>query len=210
MKAVHYPRIGIIGAGGHGREVAQTVARVNGADDRSPRRELAGFFDDNCDDARVKRLGFEILGPCASADLPCLVGIGSGAIRRTFDEVVETAPPTIDMSALVGDDVTIGPGAVVFANAMVTTNISLGRHVHIGRGASIGHDSVVRDYASVMPLASISGGVTIGEAAFIGTGALIRQGLTIGAGATVGMGAVVLQDVAPGATVVGNPARQIG
>ena len=30
-----------------------------------------------------------------------------------------------------------------------------------------------------------------------------------GAGATVGMGAVVLQDVAPGTTVVGTPARQI-
>lgn len=201
-------RIAIIGAGGHGRETAQTVLRVRGNDQRSPSCSLAGFFDDAGPSDSVTALGLTVLGPAASAHLPCLVGIGAGALRRRFDDVVHTAPPAIDGSAFVGDDVLVGPGAVVFANAMVTTNITLGRHAHIGRGASIGHDSVVADYASIMPLASVAGGVTIGEAAFIGTGALIRQGVTIGAEATVGMGAVVLRDVPAGATVIGNPARQ--
>ena len=49
--------------------------------------------------------------------------------------------------------------------------------------------------------------MTIGDGAYVGSGALIRQGITIGAGAVVGMGAVVVRDVAPGETVVGNPAR---
>jgi UDP-2-acetamido-3-amino-2,3-dideoxy-glucuronate N-acetyltransferase len=43
--------------------------------------------------------------------------------------------------------------------------------------------------------------------ASIGSGATILGGVTIGAGATVGAGAVVVGDVAPGATVIGNPAR---
>lgn len=197
-------RIGIIGVGGHGREVAQTVTRSG-----SSPLDLAGFYDDSGTNERVRRLGLAVLGPTSSTEIPCLIGIGSGVVRRRFDESIDTAPHVIDRSAFVGDDVVVHPGAVVFANAMVTTNIVLGRHAHIGRGASIGHDCMVGDYASVMPLASVSGGVTIGEAAFVGTGALIRQGVTIGAGATVGMGAVVLQDVAPGTTVVGNPARQI-
>jgi serine acetyltransferase len=43
----------------------------------------------------------------------------------------------------------------------------------------------------------------------IGSGATILGGVHIGAGALVGAGAVVTKDVAPGATVVGNPAREL-
>ena len=46
--------------------------------------------------------------------------------------------------------------------------------------------------------------------ASIGSGATILGGLTIGADSTVGAGAVVTRDVPPGATVVGNPARELG
>ena len=42
-----------------------------------------------------------------------------------------------------------------------------------------------------------------------GEGATILGGVRIGAGATVGAGAVVVRDVEPGATVVGNPARPL-
>ena len=45
--------------------------------------------------------------------------------------------------------------------------------------------------------------------AALGTGAVILPGLTIGSGAVVGAGAVVTRDVPDGATVVGNPAREV-
>ena len=44
--------------------------------------------------------------------------------------------------------------------------------------------------------------------ASIGSGAVILGGLTIGADAAIGAGAVVTENVEPGATVVGNSARQ--
>jgi maltose O-acetyltransferase len=52
--------------------------------------------------------------------------------------------------------------------------------------------------------------VEIGANVWIGGGAILLAGIRIGDGAIVGAGAVVTRDVAPGTTVVGNPARAIG
>ena len=51
--------------------------------------------------------------------------------------------------------------------------------------------------------------VTIGEEVWIGGGAILLPGMTVGDGAVVGAGAVVTRNVAPGARVVGNPARPL-
>ena len=49
----------------------------------------------------------------------------------------------------------------------------------------------------------------IEDYAWIGTGAMILPGVCIGRGAVFGAGAVVSKSVAPGAIVVGNPAKPI-
>jgi maltose O-acetyltransferase len=49
--------------------------------------------------------------------------------------------------------------------------------------------------------------VRIGSNVWIGGGAIILPGIIIGDDAVIGAGSVVTKDVAPGATVRGNPAR---
>lgn len=51
--------------------------------------------------------------------------------------------------------------------------------------------------------------VSIGADVWIGGGAIVLPGVAVGHGAIVGAGAVVTRDVAPGARVVGNPARAL-
>ncbi len=51
--------------------------------------------------------------------------------------------------------------------------------------------------------------VVIGDDVWIGIGAIVLKGVRIGPGARVGAGAVVTADVAPGTTVIGNPARPL-
>ncbi|WP_067713144.1 NeuD/PglB/VioB family sugar acetyltransferase [Dietzia sp. 111N12-1] len=202
-------RILVVGAGGHGREIACLV--------QSAGLRLVGFADDN-----VPALGlldsFEghYLGAIgairSTVSAKFLLGLGSGVLRETVAGRMkkwEAAASLVDPMASVGIDVRMGLGSVVFAQATVTTNVTLGLHTHIGRGAAIGHDCVLGDFVTVMPLASVSGNVTIGDRATIGAGAVIRQGQTIGADAFIGAGAVVVDDVPAGATVVGNPARPI-
>lgn len=200
----------IVGAGGHGREIAHVLraAQRLGA----TTMELLGFADDgDIDPALLTPFGPFLGGIAATMerhpDAHVLGGVGDGRLRARLVAGHRAPQPLVHPLADVGPDVGLGAGAVICSHASLTTNIEIGEHVHVSRGAAVGHDAVLEDFVSVMPLAAVSGGVHLGREAFVGTGATIRQGVTVGAGAVVGMGAVVLTDVPAGTTVVGNPAR---
>ena len=103
----------------------------------------------------------------------------------------------------IGDGVSFAPGCHVHAQDPVT----IGNRVVFAEGVYVGssdHDRVYRDQTNP------SGPVTIGNDVFIGIRAVVLGGVTIGDGATVGAHSVVTKNVAPGATVVGIPARPVG
>lgn len=112
------------------------------------------------------------------------------------------------------DDVQLGEGAVLCSFVTLTSNIRIGQHFHANIYSYVEHDCVIGDYVTLAPGVKCNGNVVIQDHAYIGTGAIIKQGkpgvpLVIGRGAVVGMGAVVTKSVAPGVTVVGNPARPL-
>lgn len=112
-------------------------------------------------------------------------------------------------SVIVMDDVLLGEGACLSPGTILTSNIQVGMALHANLGCFIEHDCKIGNFVTLAPGVRLNGSITVGDRAYIGSGATIRQGLTIGADAVIGMGAVVLEDVAPGRTVVGNPAREI-
>lgn len=108
----------------------------------------------------------------------------------------------------------IGEGAIFCAFSMVTSNARIGRYFHANIYAYVAHDCVIGDYVTFGPNVHCNGHVHVGDRAYVGTGVIIRHGtaerpLVIGEGAVVGMGSVVTRDVAPGTTVIGNPARVV-
>lgn len=200
----------IVGAGGHGREVAHVLRSRRAAGLVAP--ALLGFADDGPVDPGLLRAFGGFLGGIVAAvsehpEALVLGGVGDGRVRRRLVEGLPAPAPLVHPLADVGADVVLGDGSVICSHASLTTNIRAGRHVHVSRGAAIGHDTLLGDFVSIMPLAAVSGGVRLGTGAFVGTGALIRQGVHVGADAVIGMGAVVVADVPAGVTVVGNPAR---
>lgn len=88
------------------------------------------------------------------------------------------------------DPVTIGSGCVIADGVFV--------------GSSDHHDRTDRQRVHG------TGRIVIGDRVFLGQRSVVLGGVTIGDGATVGAHAVVTQDVAPGQTVVGVPARPLG
>lgn len=204
----------IVGAGGHGREIADTVAAINAV---SPSWELLGFLDDREPDRHLlAALGVDYLGPTARmGDIPAsyVIGMGSPAARRLFDErstaLGRTPATLVHPRAYVGRDVVLGPGSVLAPQANVTTHVTLGRHVHLDVAATVGHDCGLDDYVTVAPGARVSGGVTLEPEVFVGAGATLIQGVRVGRRTTVGAGAVVTRDLPPNVVAVGVPARLI-
>lgn len=76
----------------------------------------------------------------------------------------------------------------------------------------IGNDVIIRQNTTlgIIGPEALFGRPRIGDGVQIGAGAVIVGDVTIGAGARIGANAVVLTDVAPGISVGGVPARELG
>lgn len=202
----------IVGCGGHGREIFDTVAALNRI---GPRWNVLGFVDDDPAHLdRVERLGQRVLGPVSWLEerpITYVLGIGSSQVRARLAAQLDcrglSAATLVHPDATIGPDVELGPGSVVFARTVLTTNVRIGRHTHVNVGCAVQHDTVVGDFVQLSPAVFINGDCSIGDHTFVGTGAIVTRGCSIGQDATVGAGAVVLADVPSGSRVVGVPAR---
>jgi sugar O-acyltransferase (sialic acid O-acetyltransferase NeuD family) len=207
-------RVLIVGAGGFGRETASLLAALEGT------FEAAGFADDSADLQGQSVAGLPVLGGLEIArdrkDLGVVVTVGNPRrydVKRMIVDRLDLGPDRyvtlIHPQASVGTEVSIGEGSVILAGCVVTHGVRMGKHVAAMPNAVITHDADLGDYVILGAGAKLGGGVTVGAGAYIGSGALIRESTVIGASAMIGMGAVVVNDVPPGETWVGVPARPL-
>ena len=101
----------------------------------------------------------------------------------------------------------IHPGAVIGANFFIDHGFTV-----IGETAVIGDNVTIYQNVTLggtNPTGGIAGKrhPTIADGVIIGSGAQVLGPILVGAGARIGANAVVTRDVAPGATMVGIPAR---
>ena len=143
-----------------------------------------------------------------------------------------TAPRATGERTAILDELfgALGNGATV----MPRFSCDYGYNIRAGRNLFVNYDCVFLDcapidigddvqiapgvhlYTATHPLdpaerrSGIEGArpIRIGSNVWIGGGAIVLPGVTIGDDAVIGAGSVVTRDVAKGATVVGNPARQ--
>lgn len=103
----------------------------------------------------------------------------------------------------------LGFGNLINASAALNANAQVGDNNVIHSGASIEADAIVGHYCSIMSGVRIGSNAVIEDDVFLGTGAVIYPGVKIGKGSLIGAGSVVLKEVEPGSTVMGNPAQSV-
>lgn len=203
----------LYGASGHAKVVADIVRAARQA-------ELAGCVDDDPSKSGRSIGTLPILG--TSAVLPdlrsrqiagAIVAIGRNDVRTAKAALLESMgfrlATAVHPRAVVAEDVVVGAGTVIMAGAVVNPGARIGRNVIVNTGATVDHDCVLEDGAHLSPGVHLAGHVIVEREAHIGIGASVIPGVRIGAASTVGANSAVIRDVPPGATVAGNPARDV-
>ena len=121
---------------------------------------------------------------------------------------------------LVRENTVIGDGVLIGTNSVVENDCKIGNSVSIQTGVYVTTNTTIEDEVFMGPRSVTTNdkymqvgakliGPTIKKKARIGANAVLLPRIIVGEEAVVGSGAVVTKDVRPGATVVGNPAREI-
>jgi sugar O-acyltransferase (sialic acid O-acetyltransferase NeuD family) len=196
----------IVGAGGLGREVLATL-QTSGQNVTAFLVE-PGYPTEPVHEVLVSD---DQAAWIPEAGVSFLVAVGDGRTRSRLVSKLTGAhfATAVHPAAMLGPHVVLGEGAMILGLVSATTDIVVGAHALVNPGCNLAHDCQLGAFTSLGPGVSLAGRVTIDEGASLGVGAVVAPGCRIGAWAMVGAGAVVIQDVEPGTTVAGVPARPI-
>lgn len=209
-------RVVIIGAGAHGREVAEILRQQ--AQQGEAVLPLGFVDDDRSLHGRVIDQ-LPVLGDWTwfeGVDRNEIVVICASGFSATRRQMVERARArglsfanAIFPMAYISPHAQIGQGVVLCQHSSLCRGTLIGDHAIINVGAIVSHDTEVGPYATLNPGVNLAGNVTIGEGCYLGIGCSVIQGISIGAWTIVGAGAAVIRDLPAGVTAVGVPAKII-
>jgi len=199
----------IIGAGGHGRVVADTAIKMN-------RWRQIAFLDDNKEIQSPIKM--EIIGRLNDAfsyinDYDIFVAIGNNKTRENVLTRLKMAgasiPTLIHPSAIIGEKVEVGIGTVVMAGVVINCCSTIGEGCIINTSSIIDHDNIIEDYVHISPGVRLAGTVRVGKKSWLGIGSVVSNNINITAGCVIGAGAVVVKDITEPGTYVGVPVRRL-
>lgn len=203
----------IVGGGGHAKVLIGILKRLGaytllGYTDLTDNGEILGIpylgTDDRLKDIRAER------DSCAA-----VIGIGTVRISRLRKErrqLLETLsfllPPIVAPTAVVSEDVSLGPACVAFDGVIVNPGCHVGAGVILNTHCTVEHDCTIEDEVHVAPGATISGGVRVGSGSMIGVGATVVHSVSICEDCLIGAGATVTHTIVEPGVYVGTPARR--
>lgn len=199
----------IIGAGGHGRVIADIALAMN-------RWHEIAFLDD--DETIKSSMGIKVIGKSSKAlsligKYDIFIAIGNNVIREKLHNELKTAgatiPTLIHPNTTIGAQVEIGEGTVIMAGVVINCGSRIGDCCIVNTAATLDHDNIISDFVHISPGAHLAGTVSIGKGTWIGVGAVVSNNVEIADGAVIGAGTVVVKDICEAGTYIGVPAKRL-
>lgn len=203
----------LIGAGGHGKVVADIIQRCGDS--------IVGFLDDNTN-LPDRFIGLPVLGAVDKYieyidSAAFFIAVGNRQAREKIAEKLSgvqwyTAIHPTAVISNVGREmlqkIPIGEGTVIMANAVVNSGSIIGKHCIVNTGAIVEHDSIIEDFAHISVGARVAGKVFVGRGSWIGIGASVSNNIHICNNCIIGAGAVVVRHIDEAGTYMGIPAKR--
>jgi sugar O-acyltransferase (sialic acid O-acetyltransferase NeuD family) len=197
----------IIGAGGHGRVVADAALAMKHwtrivATDRNAARCIGELLPG------VALVPFDQALQLAGAQVHVAIGSAEAREReaKPFDDRLATV---IHPRASVSIAAVLAPGCFVAAQAVVAPGARVGSCVIVNHGAVVDHDVQVGDFSHVAPLSALGGEAQVGAAVLVGAGAAVLPQRRIADHVILGAGAVVRADIGEAGVYAGVPAQRV-
>jgi len=209
----------IIGGIGNGTVVSSALEDIVRAD---PEWELIGWLNDNMKVGEELN-GFPVLGTVGDASRfnskDCYFIYTLVSVKHAYERIqklqrlgiTEEKFATLKHpTAVVSRNVKLGYGVILMPGVIISPDVTIGNHTQLYANSFVGHNTTIGSYCFVANNASVGGNITVEDGVHIGSNSSIIERITLGKWSLVGLGSVVLKDVEPFTTVVGNPARSIG
>jgi sugar O-acyltransferase (sialic acid O-acetyltransferase NeuD family) len=138
----------IIGAGGHGKVVADAILKANSF-------ELIGFVDANTPIGTTIFSDYKVIErqenveSLINDETMFVLGIGNTQIRENISKQLSSNiswATIIHPSAIIGKDVNIGKGSVVLANVVINIGSKVGDFAIVDSGVIIDHDCEIGNF----------------------------------------------------------------
>lgn len=197
----------ILGAGGHGKVVAELTLLTN-------KWDKVAFLDDRDNLDEVNNI--PVIGKLCQFKLfkdeyqSAVVAIGNNSLRIKWIERLTNAgfktPVLVHPFSFISKTSTLGEGTVVMAGVVINSNTSIGKGCIINTSSSIDHDSVINDGVHISPGVHIGGAVTIEKYTWVCIGSTIINNINIRSNVVVAAGSVVKNSIPDNVLVAGVPA----
>lgn len=197
----------ILGAGGHGKVVAETALLMN------QWSEIA-FLDDK--DNLETVVGISIVGKLNEYKKFigkynfAFVALGNNKLRIEWIEKLTQlgfqVPVIIHPFSSISPTVNLCKGTIIMAGVVINADTCIGIGCIINTSASIDHDCVVNIGAHISPGANIGGTVNIGAYTWVCIGSVVVNNIEIGREVIIAAGSTVTKSVPDSVMVAGVPA----
>lgn len=203
-------RLLILGAGGHGKVVAETALANN-------KFQRISFLDDGKIGEKV--LGIEVIDGLSTMEKlrgkfdSAFVALGDNKLRVEWllklKKIGFFLPIIKHPTSVISKSAVLKEGTCVFANAVINANAKIGFGCIINTSSVVEHDCKIEDGVHVSCNVSLGGTTCVGKHSLLGIGSTVINNISIGENVIIGAGAVVTKNIPPNCIAVGVPAKPI-